>query len=169
VKAVEKLGGVVVHDYRYTSKPKPTLPAPSWLLNLLGEDFFSEVVQEYQEYASRQIDRGQEHLRAFPHLKRLEMLNSTVGDAELEPVSGLAELEILNVGHTRITDNGLEHLQGLRQLQELWLNDTQVTDRGLVYLQKLHHLHYLNLTNTQVTDKGVGELQQALPKCCITR
>jgi hypothetical protein len=72
-------------------------------------------------------------------------------------------------GDTKVTDARLEHLKGLSRLQQLTLNGTKVTDAALKHLKGLSQLQMLWLHNTQVTSKGVRKLEQALPKCQITR
>ena len=49
------------------------------------------------------------------------------------------------------------------------LNDTKVTDAGLKELATLKNLTTLDLGFTKVTDAGVKELQDALPKCRISK
>jgi len=44
-----------------------------------------------------------------------------------------------------------------------------VTDTGLKNLAPLKNLTTLGLSDTKVTDAGVEKLQQALPKCKITK
>ncbi len=63
----------------------------------------------------------------------------------------------------QVTDVGLEHLTGLTQLQVLDLSGTQVTDAGLEHLKGLTQLQVLNLGGTKVTDAGLKDLQNAMP------
>ena len=81
--------------------------------------------------------------------------------------------EVINgkaaIDEPKITDEGLVHLRAFPRLQTLNLGGTKVTDAGLEYLKGLGSLETLNIRNTQVTDEGVKMLQEALPKCKITR
>jgi hypothetical protein len=95
--------------------------------------------------------------------------NFNVGDAGLEQLEGLTDLEILNLFGTNVSDAGLEHLQGSTNLQHLNLNGTDVSDAGLEHLKGLKNLQALGLFATKVTDEGVKKLQQALPNCKISR
>src|SRR5689334_3901312 len=52
--------------------------------------------------------------------------------------------------NSTITDAGLAHLRGLADLQELFLQGTHVTDAGLVHLRGLTKLRVLILDYTQV-------------------
>ena len=53
-------------------------------------------------------------------------------------LKGLTNLRELYLGGERstITDAGIGHLMGLAKLTRLWLNGTQVTDAGVVALQQ---------------------------------
>jgi serine/threonine protein kinase len=69
-----------------------------------------------------------------------------------------------------ITDDELENITGLTQLEWLNLKDTDITDEGLEYLRDLPKLYILELQGTKVTDAGVERLRAALPaKCQIKR
>jgi len=75
-----------------------------------------------------------------------------ITDAALEHLSGLANLQTLNLTGTQITDAGVRHLAGLTRLRKLLLAATSVSDAALMHLASLAQLDELNLHNTQVTD-----------------
>ena len=148
VEAIRKAGGWawVGYDYefdRFGNFPpsQEQEPAPSWLRDLLGVDFFAEV--------------------------EVVLLDDTdFGDAGLQQVvGGLTNLQCLSLSKTQVTDAGLEHLKGLTNLDTLALNDTQMTDEGLAHLKGSVRLQYLYLGNTHVTDKGIEGIRTALPNC----
>ncbi|MBL7044862.1 MAG: hypothetical protein ISR77_39915 [Pirellulaceae bacterium] len=150
VEAIRETGGWawVGYDYefdRFGNFPpsQEQEPAPSWLRDLLGVDFFAEV--------------------------EVVLLDDTdFGDAGLQQVvGGLTNLQCLSLSKTQVTDAGLEHLKGLTNLNGLALNDTQITDEGLAHLKGFVRLQYLYLGNTQVTDKGIEGIRTALPNCEI--
>ena len=58
------------------------------LMNVLGDDFFVDVVE-------------------------VNVVHSQMGDAGLEHLEGLTQLESLSLGLTAVTDAGLVHLKGL--------------------------------------------------------
>ncbi len=69
-----------------------------------------------------------------------------------------------------VTDDELEHITGLTQLEWLNLKNTEITDEGLEYLRDLPKLYILELQGTKVTDAGVERLRATLPaKCQIKR
>ena len=169
VGEIEKGGcGIVQYDYEFDASdeymPGGEPPGPSWLRNLLGDDFLSHV---------RHVGRGPgsdatwAHFKELPQLSELNLNYTNVTDAELEHLRGLPHLQRLYLDGTRVTDAGLKHLNGLTQLRELNLGSTQITDVGLEYLKGLIQLEQLDLRVTHVTNEGVKKLQQALPKCKI--
>ena len=66
-------------------------------------------------------------------------------------------------------DAGIESLAALSQLEELNLAATMVGDAGLEQLQKLESLKRVNLSATFVSDESVAKLRQALPDCEVAR
>ena len=70
---------------------------------------------------------------------------------------------------TRITDNGLKCISGLENMEFLDLSETQVTDAGLRHLSKLTKLSELHLWNTRVTEQEAGEFEERMPECSVSR
>ena len=115
VEEFENLGGVVWYDYQFDRADIPNAeqaepPGPPWLRRLLGDDFFTNVT-------------------------KLDLMQTEIGDAALNDLEVLSELQSLSLGE-RVSDAGLAHLRGLAQLQTLDLRKTQVTDAGIQGLQK---------------------------------
>ena len=135
---------------------------PKWLRELLGDDFFSGVIQVKFENIPV-TDADLEHLEALSHLDDLSLNNTEVTDVGLKHLEGLSYLTMLTLDKTRITDAGLEHLKGLRELRRLGLAGTQITDVGMEHLKGLKRLRWLDFRGTKVTDEGVEKLRQALP------
>jgi Leucine-rich repeat (LRR) protein len=191
VEAITKLGGNMWHEHAPGDQflPLAEQPAPAWLHELLGDDFFTTVIvlSGLDEGAdaglahlaglpqlkvlylpSTQVtDAGLAHLAGLAQLRELWLDNTQVTDAGLQHLAGLLQLELLSLNNNHVTDAGLTHLAGLAQFRELWLDNTQVTDAGLAHLEGLTQLRKLWLDGTRVTDEGVKKLQQALPNCLI--
>ena len=114
VDAIAKLGGCVWYDYRINEdffcvcEGEPT--APTWLRNVLGEDFFCEV--------------------------KCVMCHMDFDDNNAMHLQELTNLERLYLADTDVTDNGLAHLEKMARLEVLWLAGTQVTDAGVKRLQQ---------------------------------
>lgn len=117
-------------------------------------------------------DAGLAHLRAFPHLTRLEIWDTgdgpapshpvgTLDDRMLEAIARLEGLESLAIGgwNARYTDTGLRHVAMLRRLVSLNLCQAQrITDDGMRTLATLPALRTLGLTYTKITDEGLAHL-----------
>jgi len=191
VVAIIKHGGNVRYEW---DLPGSRELGPLWLVDLLGEDFFSNAVAvsssnwsfsdndlerlaEFLEKLPRLCmlqlcytqltDAGLVHLEELRDLKCLSLDSCRIADVGLSHLKGMSELVVLSLDDTDITDAGLGHLAGMTSLRVLHLNGTQVTDAGLVHLGSLTNLEKLSLYDTRVTVKGVKKLQKVLPKCKI--
>ncbi|QDT56825.1 Leucine Rich repeats (2 copies) [Caulifigura coniformis] len=80
-------------------------------------------------------------------------------DADLDHLSMLSDLKILNLSGSRITDAGLAKLAPLKRLKFLYLFKTDITDAGLEHLKELPRLEVLCLDQTLITDGGVKSLE----------
>jgi Leucine Rich repeat len=194
VEAIYKAGGKVSYDWEW--KYGVHLPGgkpfvPRWLVDLLGPDYFGDVVYVYLDKGgsatdllhvghltqvenvvlngSFVTDAGLTHLSGLTRLSSLTLDSSRVTDLGLSHLEGLTKLAGLYLDRTQITDAGLSHLVGLTKLVVLSVNDTHVTDAGLVHLKGLTKLAYFNLRDTQVTDAGMESLKQALPTLKVYR
>jgi Leucine-rich repeat (LRR) protein len=144
----------------------------------------------------RLTDTSIAHLRPLsPRLHRLlglEMENSNLTDAGIEPLSMGIRLTNLTIAGSRMTDAGLDHLSSLTSLERLRLDRSAITDAGLARLKSLKSLETLSLTETKLTDSsvetlagfqslkslnldrsgispaGIERLKQALPKATIS-
>lgn len=104
-------------------------------------------------------DAELKHLKGLAFLRVLDLTNTPATDAGLAHFKGLTSLQNLDLENTQVTDAGLEHLKGLTNLGSLDLFGTQVTGPGLANLKGLAHLQFLDLNNTQVTDTGLEHLK----------
>ncbi len=59
-----------------------------------------------------------------------------IGDASLDAVAQLKELEWLNLYGTKVTDAGLLKLKSLPKLKKLYLWDSKATPEGAAALKK---------------------------------
>jgi hypothetical protein len=155
VEAIVKLGG----DVQYVSEQSGAKPAaPSWLRDLLGENFFDDV--ELVDLSFMQVkDDGFEKLKALTELKRLLLTATGANDAALQNLRALTRLQELRLGETNVTDAGLDNLKRLTQLQRLNLDRTKIIGSGLVGLKGLAELHSLDLEQASVTDAGLVSLK----------
>ena len=135
VEVISRVGGRVMYDRldpRYPTRVPSRIP--SFLLTLLGDDFFRKVVHVCCD--DRVTDPDLKYIGWLHDLEGLTLMSPQVTDFGLEHLKELTDLETLDLCGTEITDTGLEHLQGLTRLEELWLNNTQVTSEGIKKLQE---------------------------------
>jgi hypothetical protein len=80
VAAMAKMGGRAIYDSpiqrRIHNKPVG-MAAPDWLRNLLGEDFFDEVIELDFNYGHVN-DEGLAHVKEFRRLRWISLFNSHV-------------------------------------------------------------------------------------------
>jgi Leucine-rich repeat (LRR) protein len=158
VEAIRELGGGVSYEHEPDDPFAPVAepPAPAWLQNLLGGDFFTTVSVLYG--SAQDTNAMLAHVKGLTHLNKLNLDCTQITDAGLEHLAGLTQLQSLSLHNTQVTDAGLAHLTRLPQLQWLGLEKSQVTDAGLANLIRLTQLQWLGLDNTQVTDAGLAHL-----------
>jgi uncharacterized protein (TIGR02996 family) len=134
-------------------------------------------------------ERGAAAIATLP-LRRLYLPSSTIGDAGVALLGGLAKtLRSLHLGHsatvsdraceaigrltrlafldlssTQVTGAGLRHIAALRDLERLDLAFLKLADRDITALLGLSRLTELNLAYSQVTDAAIDLLVDALPE-----
>ena len=137
-------------------------------------------------------DRGLKHLAKMKSLKRLGLEVTAITDEGLKTLTALSltsldlrgcrvseaglmhiaahkELRQLNLQDTPTSDAVLEKLSLLKDLREITLQGTRVTDIGLLHLAASLKLEVIWIAKTRITADGVKQLNQALPKCRVTR
>ena len=198
VEAIREVGATVTYDYArddieyiWLAPPREHPSAPTWLRELVGDDFLADVDDVHFNFheevgdvelehvsvlrkltclelsATQVTDVGTEHLTGLIRLEWLDLSGTHVTDDGLQHLKGLTNLEYLDLSDTQVTDGGLENLKGLTKLDSLMLCGTQVTDVGLQRLKRLTNLEYLALHGTHITKEGIEELRKALPNCEI--
>lgn len=118
VEAIERVGGWIQYDCCVDESGKPQPSVSTWLTGLVG-------------------------VHSFVHVVTVSMYESEPPDVVFEHLTGLTELEWLNLPNAQITDAKLEYFTGLKRLR------------------------FLDLANAHVTAEGIGRLQKALPDCHI--
>ena len=134
----------------------------------IGEDFFREVkIVDFATNNGRRRDTKKPkvtddslaHLSGLTDLETLELgHNETVNDEALRHLSGLRNLKTLYLYHTPVRGTGLLHLVGLPKLASLSMSRASLTDEGLEHIGKMSRLKWLRLDHTHITDAGIAHL-----------
>ncbi len=156
VRWVTELGGIAIYDYEQENPfiDKKT-PAPEWLCNLIGIDFFATVVEVHLQSINSVSDVTP--LANLTNLKELDLRSTQVSD--ITPLSNLTKLENVYLGHTHVHD--VKPLANLTNLKRLDLQGTLVSD--VAPLSKLRSLGLLDLSHTEVSHEDCRLLQKPLP------
>ena len=174
VAAIHEYGGSVRYDYQY---PKGSYgrddvdysaasPVPQWLLDLVGVDFFHDVVEvdvrRNYGYSRQNPDADDgllRRLRGFPELRRLELSHCGITDNGLRHLPDLPLLETLELSYAPVTDDGMPYVGKLKSLKRLDLAHTRVGGRGFHRLARLEQLEFLNLTYSPVRDQALSSIK----------
>jgi len=99
-------------------------------------------------------------LAVLPRLKTLKLWNSSAVTFEACPeLTGLTQLETLNVHGTSVTDLGASRLASLVSLRELDISRTKISDTAMRSIGRLDNLETLYLSGNPITDEGIAQLR----------
>jgi hypothetical protein len=146
-------------------------------LSIIGEHFDAKGLQHLVRAQSlhvlvlQEIRLGAENAAFLGQLVQIESLDlsyaSEVGNAEVQKLKGLRNLQTLVLTETDVGNEGLRFISRLRDLEMLGLSGTRVSDNGLLYLTEMKRLTFVDLSDTDVTPESVAKLKRALPKVQI--
>ena len=163
VNQVEQLGGQLAFDYQFDAnmnwKRDPKLPAPVWLIDLVGEDYARTVNIVNFDVGSDPTNDDLAIVERFSDLKQLSLANRTkISDDGLRHLAGMYDLEVLVLSGTNVEGEGLRHLRHCQSITGLTLDRTPLTDEGLKHVARLANLQWLHLSGTHITDQGLLHL-----------
>jgi len=148
VAALKKVGGTILHAENDPKKPVTTVYLPG----------------------DKVKDADLKQVATLTQLKVLKLdAAKNITDAGLKEIAGLKQLTDLGLGSTQVTDAGLKHLSEMKDLRLLNLNFTKVTDAGVKDIVMFTKLEGLGIFGTAITPEGLKKIQEALPKCKITK
>ena len=108
----------------------------------------------------RLSETGLAALRQARSLKRLSLWGAHFTDARLRELSGLAQVEGLELWDTGLTDDGLEAmLDGMTGLRSLLIYHAPISGRGLAKLRDCPRLLSVRL-DCPITDEGLASLAE---------
>jgi internalin A len=178
VAAIEKAGGAVSYDFQWYGlgidpQTQPPEPWPKWLVDAVGIDYLSNVV-DARFRGSEATDELMVEVGHLDHLKSLSLsyksggkiigdglpyINVRMTDAGLSHLSGLGRLRQLNLSGTAIKGPGLACLEGMANLRALDLNRLPIHEAEMAHLSGLSQLEELDLNYTNTTDAGLAHLK----------
>ncbi len=97
------------------------------------------------------------------HVTQINVWPKGAAAGELELLTRLPRLRLLNLYEADITDADFQYIVRIDSLEHLILAGNQVTDTGLVRLAALENLQRVSLMPSGVTSAGVYRLKQARP------
>lgn len=90
---------------------------------------------------------------------QIEIDETVVADADLEPLRGSTGIETVQLDRGKISDEGMKTLASLPNLQHLRLRYSPITDDGLALLAGCEKLRVLNLPHAACTGDGLAALK----------
>ena len=192
VESLSAAGCHIEYDYQYDGlqrRDSPEIPGPKWVHNLVGAEYFIDIVQLSFQGNENTVNADLQPIRQLNNLRRLDLdytdvddiapikhlrslkwldLEETkIDDEDLENLAKMDQLEILVLSRNKITDSGIRFLKGLTGLTRLRLNETEITDACVDDLRHLSNLVSLEMCRTNVTAEGAARLKEQLPDCRI--
>ena len=161
VAAIEASGGSVRYDWQLNAKGLIDLrikqPWPEWLVNLVGIDALSNVIE-----VNLSPKGSDQDLLAARVLRKVRWFNcggAQLSDASLAILGEWAELERLTLANQKaLTGSGLLQLKPLVKLNQLYLTGVPLKDEDLGFLQTQSQLEFLELSATGITDQGIVQI-----------
>lgn len=121
------------------------VPGPAWLHAIFGDDAFSEVSSLFPKQMLS--DEDLVYVGRLTELRELSFSGVDVADVR---------------DKTMATHRGWSHLSGLTNLEWLNLEKTSFRDEDLVFIQDHGSLQYVDLTDAAVTKTGIEGLKHSL-------
>jgi hypothetical protein len=105
-------------------------------------------------------DEGLKHLSGRKQLRvlHLGMSRRPISDAGVRHLSGLTDLEALDLQRATLSDAAVDALKNMKQLRTLHINGPAITDASVEHLLAMTKLRQLMVNNTSLTQKGIERL-----------
>lgn len=153
--------GVLRLDTRcmYDFKASPVISENLDLLDKLPANNIVSLWMADCELGDKELKR----LSRFKKLQALTLDSTEITDDFLEVAGGLADLRILDIGHTEVKGSGLAHLAKLGKLWNLRISNNPMDPKEFALFGNLKNLVELDARQTGLTDDGlaaIGKLEQ---------
>jgi WD40 repeat protein len=182
--AIRQAGGTPYFDYQLVKNKTDwdltaKAPGPDWLRNLLGEEYFAEVVGVGFEKRSLPPEEFVKLLQQLSRVHSITMIAAEDRQRNTKSPSRINELRenqkanpsanrpgplkplssaFDHIPNTTILDAFLEPIGKLESLESLYLSNDAISDEGLKHLHNLHRLESLDLSDTDISGSGLQYL-----------
>lgn len=102
-------------------------------------------------------------------VRRVDLNEKGVTDADLDKLKDLANVEYLGLHSARISNAGLDKIAAMKSLREVELSYTRINDEGLKKLEALPNLKKIFLYGTKVTKDGAASFAKSKSGCEVLR
>lgn len=160
-----------------------SLPTDAQLTRSVAGEIIGVRISGKSNLERRSIDaEAVAGLAKLTNLEQLYLWGITVDDADIQKLSNLTKLQVIDLTFSDIsgeslkvlaklpnlvsirldgcdvTDEQLEVLSDKTELIELYLSKTKVTDAGLKHVRNMKKLILLDLSDCEITDSGLSSL-----------
>jgi len=136
-----------------------------------GDPPFAEQVEAVRQGAAisiraRRETVGNEQLEQLTGLETLRQLNLPRGAFDDRGLAAIARLPLtqLRFHSPQVTDAGMQQIAKIETLRALHLIDVPITDEGLAHLHQMTWLESFYLDGGHCSDTGLSRLLEALPR-----
>jgi hypothetical protein len=113
------------------------------------------------------IDDQLDAVTAINSLQILELPRNDIFRRSSDRLGALPNLASLDLARTRINDTTVRSLSGLRNLQRLDLSATAITDDALEALAGMNRLSHLYLGSCDITNHGLARIVEQHPNLAV--
>lgn len=163
VDVVLRSGGDVYYEWYYDPQSGAREPE-SRVRTLLGALFGDEFARRVTHVALGQEEMHPADLEPISGLQDLNGISADgtqLTDDAMAFLASHTDLETVSFRGSPVGDKALAYLRACRELKELYVPETRVTNRGLANLVGHANLDVVNVAGTEVTDAGLAHLKSA--------
>lgn len=109
-------------------------------------------------------------IKTMPHLRKLKLWGSLVGDRFLEKLKeakSIESIEHLEISDSNVTDACLQYLKSFASLRKIDFDMNAITNEGLENFPLLSGIEQISFENTRVTPEAAKNLEERLPGCRV--
>ena len=137
---------------------------PTWIRDWFGGQRRSDPVGPFDSISSINFNETRTRFGTPDNLEDKIKFRAWINaryaarDELLKKLSGLHDLEALDLSASGCTDEGIRSLNNLPQLRVLCLSDLAITDTSLLHVTTFLSLEELDVSYSKITDLGIVDL-----------